>query len=326
MASHPASIVASSLAGVHATPHRATTLFFKIVRAYHIRQYIFPHLTATEAAKLIDATNIVHLIGPQERSRVLNPMRNLFTDDELREVDSQLASDPNHHVLVVGRDLENLYARVENANKLDSGIPLLLSIVEATTRRVYYSNPAAMTGLDGLKPGREWCAVSTTHLPGEWSTHHPEAHAGFFKQSCEVSEEKQDIRDKRIRLRRRKLEQIGDRAFDGERRIIFDHLTHKGIMTLLKGNVKQCLGKATREPCVLGLDTDGLAKPVLDDLVFVDMRDPVIQKAINSGRSRGECVSSRQIRQAHIEVQLVTHARHVWYLPLRDADIEDANK
>jgi hypothetical protein len=325
MASHLASSVASSKAGVHTAPHRATRLFLKIVRAYHIRQYIFPHLTATEAAKLIQATNIGNLIGPQERSRVLNPMRNLFTDDELREIDSQLASDPNHHVLVVGRDLENLYARVENANKLDSGIPLLLSIVEATTRRVYSSNASAMTGPDGLKPRAEWRAVSTTNLPGEWSTHHPEAHTGFFKQSCEVSEEKQDIHDRRIRLRRRKLDQIEDQTFDGKRRIIFDHLTHKGIMTLLKGNVKQCLGKATREPCVLGLDKNGFAAPVLDDLVFVDMRNPVIQRAINSGRTRGECVSSRQIRQAHIEVELVTFAPHVWYIPLGSGDNKRVN-
>jgi hypothetical protein len=323
MASHPANTVASSQAGIHMAPHRATTLFLKIIRAYHIRQCIFLHLTATEAAKLIHSTNIGNLIGQQERSRVLNPMRNLFTDDELTEIDLQLASDPDRHVLVVGRDLENLYARVENADKLDSGIPLLLSIVEATTCRVYYSNTSAMAELDGLRPGSEWRVVSTTNLPGEWSTHHPEAHTGFFKQFCEVSEvseEKRDIRDKRIRLRRRKLEQVVDQTVGGKRRIIFDHLTHKGIMTLLKGNVKQCLGRATREPCVSGLDKDGFPMPVLDDLVFVDMRNTVMQKAINSGRTRNECVSSRQVQQAHIEVELATYARHVWYIPLGSAE------
>src|SRR6266480_398898 len=188
MASQRANTVASSQAGVHMAPHRAATLFLKIMRAYHIRQCIFLHLTATEVAKLIHSTNIGNLIGQQERSRVLNPMRNLFTDDELTEIDLQLASDPDRHVLVVGRDLENLYARVENANKLDCGIPLLLSIVEATTCRVYYSNTSAVTGVDGSKPGSEWRVVSTTNLPGEWSTHHPEVHTGLFKQFCEVSE------------------------------------------------------------------------------------------------------------------------------------------
>src|SRR4051794_28906219 len=112
---------------VATTQHRATKLFLKIIRAYHIRQYIFPHLTAIEAARLIHATKIDHMIGPQERSKVLNPMRNLFTNDELDEIHSQLASDPNRYILVIGRDLENLYARVADADKLDSGIPLLLS-------------------------------------------------------------------------------------------------------------------------------------------------------------------------------------------------------
>jgi hypothetical protein len=66
------------------TQYRAAKLFLKIVQVYHVRQYIFAHLTATEAARLVHATKIGNLTGQQERSRVLNPMRNLFTDDELR--------------------------------------------------------------------------------------------------------------------------------------------------------------------------------------------------------------------------------------------------
>jgi hypothetical protein len=71
---------------------------------------------------------------------------------------------------------------------------------------------------------------------------------------------------------------------------------------------------------VSGLDKDGFPMPVLDDLVFVDMRNPVMQKAINSGRTRNECVSSRQVQQAHIEVELATYAPHVWYIPLGSAE------
>lgn len=43
-------------------------------------------------------------------------MRNLLTDHELREINAQLAPDLNHHILVVCRDLENLYACVEDAD------------------------------------------------------------------------------------------------------------------------------------------------------------------------------------------------------------------
>jgi hypothetical protein len=319
MAGQIPSSLALSKRSLDKTQRRATTLFLKIVRAYHIRQFIFPHLTATEAAKLIRATQIDNLVGPQERSKVLNPMRNLFTDHELGEIDAQLASDPNHHILVVGRDLENLYARVEDADKLDTGIPLLLSIVEATTHRISFSSNSFTTTPQGSELRSEWRAVSTRDLPGEWSTSH--AAGSTLTRSCEVSEEKKDIRDRRIRLRRRKLEQITNRH--GKRHIVFEHLTHKGIMTLLKGNVKQSLGKTSREPCVLGLDDIGFPMPVLDDLVFVNLRNPVLQKAINSGRTRSGCLSWRQIRQAHIEVELVTFAQHLWYIPMEPGDKKD---
>jgi hypothetical protein len=145
----------------------------------------------------------------------------------------------------------------------------------------------------------------------------------FLRQSCEVSEEKKDIRDKRIRVRRRKLEY--SRSLRGERRNVFEHLTSKGVMTLLKGNVQQSLGKTNREPFVLGFDGDGFPMRVLENLVFVNMRNPVLQKAINSGRTTGECVSWRQIPQAHIEVELVTFAQHLWYIPLGSGDEKYAN-
>jgi hypothetical protein len=33
-------------------------------------------------------------------------MHNLFIDDELDAIDSQLAPNPDHHIIIIGRDLE----------------------------------------------------------------------------------------------------------------------------------------------------------------------------------------------------------------------------
>jgi hypothetical protein len=59
---------------------------------------------------------------------------------------------------------------------------------------------------------------------------------------------------------------------------------------------------------------------VLDDLVFVNLRSPVLQKAVNSSWARNECLSWRQIRQARIEVELATFAQHLWHIPVESGD------
>jgi hypothetical protein len=307
------------------TQYRATKLFLKIVQAYHVRQYIFAHLTATEAARLVHATKIGNLIGRQERSRVLNPMRNLFTDDELDAIDSQLASNPDHHVIVIGRDLEDLYARVENAGKLDSGIPLLLSIVETTIRGDSTLSTPGVGHLTGSE--KELRAYPTTNLPGKWLMGSQESKVGMFSMSrsySEVSEEKGDIRDKRIRLRRRRLafeytrRHVNDNWLFG--RNVLEHLTNKGMMTMLKGNVQQTLGKANQLTTRAGADHYGLAATVLDDMVYVDMRDPVLKRAINSGRTRKESMSMRRLKGAYIEISL-QHDKDCWYIPLGRVDL-----
>jgi hypothetical protein len=306
------------------TQHRTTKLFLKIVQAYHVRQYIFAHLTATEAARLVYATKIGNLIGQQERSRVLNPMRNLFTDDELDAIDSQLASNPDHHIIVIGRDLEDLYARVENAGKLDSGIPLLLSIVETTIRGHSTLPMPGMGHLTGNE--KELRAYATSSLPGRWLLGPQERKVGIFSTSrsySEVAEEKSDIRDKRIHLRRRGLAFEYTRHVNDNRpfgRNVFEHLTNKGMMTMLKGNVQQTLGKANRLTTRAGVDHYGLAATVLDDMVYVDMRDPVLKKAINSGRTRKDCMPMRRLKGAYIAIPL-QHDKDCWYIPLGRVDL-----
>jgi len=307
------------------TQYRATKLFLKIVQAYHVRQYIFAHLTATEAARLVHATKIGNLIGQQERSRVLNPMRNLFTDDELDAIDSQLASNPDHHVIIIGRDLENLYARVENAGKLDSGIPLLLSIVETTIREHSTLSTLGVGHLTGIE--KELRAYPTTSLPGKWVMGPQESKVGMFSTSrshSEVSEEKVDIRDRRIRLRRRRLAFEYTRSHVNDNRVlgrnVFEHLTNKGMMTMLKGNVQQTLGKANRLTTRAGSDQFGLAAAVLDDMVYVDMRDPVLKRAINSGRTWQESMPMGRLKGAYIEISL-HHDKDCWYIPLGRVDL-----
>jgi hypothetical protein len=306
------------------TQYRATKLFLELVQAYHVRQYIFAHLTATEAARLVHATKIGNLIGQQERSRVLNPMRNLFTDDELDAIDLQLASNPDHHVIIIGRDLEDLYARVEDAGKLDSGIPLLLSIVETTIRG---KSTRSTPGVGHLTGGeKELRAYPTTSLPGKWLTGVEESRVGMFSMSrrySEVSEEKSDIRDMRIRLRRRRLafeyttRHVDDNQLFGCN--VLEHLTNKGVMTMLKGNVQQTLGKANQLTTRAGADHYGPAT-VLDDMFYVDMREPMLKKAINSGRTRKESMSLRRLKGAYIAISL-KHDKDCWYIPLGRVDL-----
>jgi hypothetical protein len=324
MAEGPSGSLASSEVDP-TTQYRATKLFLKIVQAYHVRQYIFAHLTATEAARLVHATKIGNLVGQQERSRVLNPMRNLFTDDELDAIDSQLASNPDHHVIIIGRDLEDLYARVENAGKLDSGIPLLLSIVETTIRGHSTLSTPGVGHLMGSE--KELRAYPTTSLPGKWVMGPQESKVGMFSTSrshSEVSEEKGDIRDRRIRLRRRRLAFEYTRSHVNDNRVfgrnVFEHLTNKGMMTMLKGNVQQTLGKANRLTTRAGSDQFGLAAAVLDDMVYVDMRDPVLKRAINSGRTWQESMPRGQLKGAYIEISL-HHDKDCWYIPLGRVDL-----
>ena len=299
-------------AAVPATQHRATRLFLKIVHAYHIRQYIFPHLTATEVSRLIHATDIDRFIGRHERAKVLNPMRNLFTDYELDQISIHLAADASNHVIVVGRDLEDLYARVENPEKLDSGIQLQISIVELKTHGVpYNSNSSTIVGGNLVSHGGR--AESTTDLPGRWLWGPQETRVGIFNTGrSEISEEKCDVRDKRIRLRRRRVKYCVDPR--GARNL-FENLTNKGFMTLLKGNIQQQLGKTNRFPFVAGPDSLGLTATVLDNMVYVDMRDPVMKAAVNSGRTRRESASRTQVKGFHIAVPL-EHEKDCWYIPL----------
>jgi hypothetical protein len=252
-------------------------------------------------------------------------MRNLFTDDELDAIDSELASNPDHHVMIIGRDLEDLYARVENAGKLDSGIPLLLSIVETTIRGYTTLPTPGMGHLTGNE--KELRSYPTADLPGKWLTGPQESKVGMFSTSrsySEVSEEKSDIRDKRIRLRRRRLtfeytrRHVNDNRLFG--RNVFEHLTHKGMMTMLKGNVQQTLGKANRLTTTVGADHYGLAATVLDDMVYVDMRDPVLKRAINSGRTRKESMSMGRLKGAYIAIPL-QHDKDCWYIPLGSVDL-----
>src|SRR2546423_36812 len=152
-----------------------------------------------------------------------------------------------------------------------------------------------------------------------------EARVGSFISSrdySEVSEEKRDIRDRRIHLRRRKLEFEYTRPLgEGPHgRNVFEHLTNKGLMTMLKGNIQQSLGKANRLTTVAGTDSNGFPGTVLDNMIYVDMQDPVLKRAINSGRTRREAATMRQIRGACIAIPL-KHEKDCWYIPLGKVDV-----
>jgi hypothetical protein len=54
------------------------------------------------------------MLCPKERARFVNPMRDLFTDDELRNLKADLAKQKDHHLVIWGNDLETFLERAKN--------------------------------------------------------------------------------------------------------------------------------------------------------------------------------------------------------------------
>jgi hypothetical protein len=54
------------------------------------------------------------MLCPKERAKFVNPMRDLFTDDELRNLKADLAKQKDHHLVIWGNDLETFLERAKN--------------------------------------------------------------------------------------------------------------------------------------------------------------------------------------------------------------------
>jgi hypothetical protein len=95
---------------------RCTTLLSKIFQGqvYPTRQKLLAHLDASEVTKFTIAIGGDKMLCPRERAIFLNPMRDLFTDDELRNLKADLAKQKDHRLVIWDNDLETFLQRAKN--------------------------------------------------------------------------------------------------------------------------------------------------------------------------------------------------------------------
>jgi hypothetical protein len=154
---------------------RSPALVLKVFRIYQCRQSLYTDLCATEVARLLQAVNEGYITGPRERAKYLNPMRDLFTDSELLQMQNDLAKMEDHRVVIWGPDLAEFLQRVPYAGVTPDGKRLELWITEVSTKS---SNRFAEDGFERCFSAKDW--VRNDHvkdgkygprieIPGEWS-------------------------------------------------------------------------------------------------------------------------------------------------------------
>lgn len=129
---HPLTQLASSINPQYTA--RSQALLWEVFRIYECRQSVHTDLSAPNVARLLRAVNKYGLAGPQERAMYLNPMRDLFTDNELSKLQSKLAQMEDHRIVIWGPDLTDFLRRVQNANTAPTGKVLDLWIIEVSTK------------------------------------------------------------------------------------------------------------------------------------------------------------------------------------------------
>lgn len=139
-------------------------MFETLFASYPIRQSLLTNLSPIQVARLLRAIGEDHSVGPQERAKYLNPMRNLFTDKELLKMQHDLAKMVDHHIVIWGNDLEEFLRGVpENLDHPDRYVKKLeLWITQVSTQRAEARQP-------------------NIEIPGEWWTGWPHPCFGVAK-------------------------------------------------------------------------------------------------------------------------------------------------
>lgn len=155
-------------------PTRTHCLLKAIFSAYPIRKRIFRHLSAFDTARVLSAVSSPSssslippdIVGTQERNTYLNPLRDIFTYFELRQL--QTLIDLGCAITLIGKDLRSLFHRVRHpeAQLPDRRLNLWVIIQD---------NPAWAPSLptDG--------SAAPTLIPGEWK------HRGDDDEGLELS-------------------------------------------------------------------------------------------------------------------------------------------
>jgi hypothetical protein len=142
--------------------------FEMVVNIYPVRQLLFRLLGALDVAKVIFAARLEEAVGEKEKERFLNPLRDLFTDAELLEIQEMMSE--GAAITIWGCDLKRLFERSadesEYVDKQQSSVELHLAIT------VFPASPAQDTSGKSLGGGMQFKSGSfkknSAMLLGKW--------------------------------------------------------------------------------------------------------------------------------------------------------------
>jgi hypothetical protein len=109
-------------------------MFRTLFTLYPIRESLLGSLSAIDVARLLRALGEENVISGRDRARYLNPMRDLFNDKDLLEMQQDLATMVDHHIVFWGFDLmEFLLGVPENLGR-PNGKKLDLWVTQVSTQ------------------------------------------------------------------------------------------------------------------------------------------------------------------------------------------------
>lgn len=156
---------------VNCIEHR-TKLFNEIILTYPIRKQLFNHLSAFSVSKFIYAAKLDDVARDTEKEYFLNPLRDLFTDAELSDLQGIVSDELA--IVVWGKDLKHLFDRVKDpmrygtdSRKLQVAITPMYSTgttssTDCELPGTWFSNPAKC--FPKIKTNTPDCTARLTHL------------------------------------------------------------------------------------------------------------------------------------------------------------------
>ena len=149
-------------------------MFKELFNVYPIRQSLLTSLSAIDVASLLQVIGAEYDIGSHERAKYLNPMRDLFTDEELLKLQQDMAEMEDHHIVIWGTDLEEFLRRTPDTRAGPDGGKLDLWMAQVSTKRAdwldfeieqeeWYGN------IDYSSRNMRGARQPRIEIPGDWS-------------------------------------------------------------------------------------------------------------------------------------------------------------
>jgi hypothetical protein len=155
-------------------PPLSARLFLSLITCYSVRQQLFDNLTPYSVACLLHIFKVQlgNEVGTVEKQRFLNPIRCLFDNSEMEEIEERIKK--GHAIILWGKDLELMTQLLQNPEpRTHKGWPQRLNL-GISDFVLAGSCSGKKTGLPGhwqpspLEDGRKTFIKFTTPEPGIW--------------------------------------------------------------------------------------------------------------------------------------------------------------